>query len=246
MTPAQSALLEEIFGTKKNMLYPDGALLSQTFDLSVAQTGLRLDFAGDFIYADRNTTGYVNLIFNGFSMSSFPFGQNTAINNFPYKALYLSWPAQTGKLLTLWYGYGANIVPPNQDISSILNTVNVNAVGLTYATSYSSSALITAGTPLNIISAASNILGYTLWNTISQSGTAGGSVESWLAKATAPVALFDGDALNWTDIYTVVGANIVCSGRMLTPLKVIAGKRLDAMVSVTQTFANRTCLYTLT
>jgi hypothetical protein len=88
-------------------------------DLGVAGTLKNLKVPGNMIYIDQYTTGIADLSFSDPLGPAFPIGVNSAVRNFLYSELYLSWSAQAGKVLRIWYGWDADIIPPNQDISNI-------------------------------------------------------------------------------------------------------------------------------
>ncbi len=109
--PKMRAFMEEFLGDKRGVLQPTANILSRQIDLTTAQLSLELDFQGDFLYADRNTTGVIDVKFNNAAMPKFPFARHTSVKGFPFNKLYLSWLAQSGLSITLWYGYGAEIIP---------------------------------------------------------------------------------------------------------------------------------------
>jgi hypothetical protein len=86
-------------------------------DNAVNQEELRVE--GDFVYVDPLSTGQIGVKYNTDAMPSFPFRASTGVRGFPYKTLLLNWTAQPGLVANLWYGFGAEIIPPNQDIANI-------------------------------------------------------------------------------------------------------------------------------
>jgi len=247
LTSQQREFFQELFGNKRGIPFPQGNMLKQQIDLSVAQPPTRYDFAGDFLYCDRDTTGVIKVQYNSLAMPAFPFGSNTAINGFPYETVYLSWEAQTNLVANVWHGYGANIIPPNQDISQILSTVDVQEQGFDYATSFSSSSGLAANTPQNIIAAASNTAGYVLHNAnwtftfaaIPQ------VFSTLLAKTTAPTTATDGDILAAVKNANAVAGGSQHYGWLDRITRVSSGKRLDRITGSLESGAACGCLYTL-
>lgn len=248
LSEEQRQFFIEFFGNKRLIAFPQGNMLKERIDLTTAQTAKRFDYAGDFVYSDRNSTGVINVGFNSLAMPAFPFGSNTAVNGFPYKEIYLSWDAQPGLFANVWYGYGANIIPPNQDISQILSTVNVSELGTPYATAFSSATILAANTVQNVIAAGINVNGYRLVsaNSVHRNATAsGGAYLSMLAKATAPASTVDGDVLAMAENSYTLG--VVSWGNLYLkrPMLVTSGKRLDWIASVAEDSSQRGCNYSL-
>lgn len=249
LSQQQREFFLELFGNKRDVLFPEGNMLHEVIDLSVANTLIRKDFAGDFIYASRNTTGVVDVQINSLAMPKFPFGQNTTISGFPYKTLYLSWEAQAGLVMDLWYGYGAKVIPPNQDIASILNTVNIMDAGNSYGVAFNSNAALTAGTPLNILSAGSNTGGARVSSAFSygigNTGVNQAPQIALMAKATAPANVNDGDVLCFNDKYALSsGVVLITTNTLPNPLRIGSGMRLD-WISDASISGTKTVLYTL-
>jgi hypothetical protein len=116
--PKMLAFMEEYLGDKRPILYPKGNLLKRVVDLSNVLNASELEIQGDFLYADRNSTGILNVAFNSTSMPPFPFARHTSIKGFPFDKVYLTSPGllqQVGLSITLWYGFGAEIIPFAQD-----------------------------------------------------------------------------------------------------------------------------------
>lgn len=112
------------FGDKRGIPPIFGNMEMAVIDLSTARESEELRFYGDFLFADSDTTGTVYVQINGSTMPKFPFKASTGIQGFPYRTLSISNAAQAGKTVHLWHGYGAKIIPPNQDIASISSITN--------------------------------------------------------------------------------------------------------------------------
>lgn len=179
--------------------------VQKTFALDVAQaTPLELLFKGNFLYADTNTTGSVSISLNTDNGPFFPFRTNTGVQGPEYERLYLTWAAQAGKVLNLWYGFDARIIPPNQDISnigtigtlttltSITNALTPPTLGTSgYRRKSASSALGTIVTP------ASNVNGVV----VTGGCTFAGNSDDWrlMYKTSAPSAWNDATAIGIFD-----------------------------------------------
>lgn len=111
-------------GDKTGMLYPSANMNKKIIPLDAAQPILELPVDGDFLYVDIESTGKIYIQINDMAMPPLPFQANMALRGFVYKKLILSWPAQAGLVVNLWYGYGAEVIPPNQNITSIGSITN--------------------------------------------------------------------------------------------------------------------------
>lgn len=112
------------FGNKRDLPPIFGNMQMEVIALDNAREAQEFRFFGDFLFADSDSTGTVYVQINGPTMPKFPFKASTGIKGFPYRTLSISNIAQAGKVVHLWYGYGAQIIPPNQDIASISSIVN--------------------------------------------------------------------------------------------------------------------------
>lgn len=121
------------FGDKRGIAPIFGNMQKEIIDLSVARNNEERRYFGDFLYADRDTTGVLYIAINGPTMPSFPFSASTGIRGFPYRTLSITNAAQAGKQIVIWYGYGASIIPPNQDIANISTIINPVPLDPTYA-----------------------------------------------------------------------------------------------------------------
>jgi hypothetical protein len=249
--------IEKIVADKTGLSYPVGNLLRLNISLDVAAVDKEFPLYGDFLYADRLSTGTISVRINSPGMPDFPFVRNTLVHNFPIGKCYLSWPAQPGLVFNLWFGTGADIFPPTQDIATIsgvvavtpFTTFPVDDLGITYGVAFSSGTLQVANTPQNIISAGANVNGYVLWEGKLQSVNATVvPLAALLAKTTAPATVADGDVLVQSG-YSALAASpnvLVGGGNLQKPINVAAGKRLDYICTPTETGSSqRSVLYTL-
>lgn len=111
-------------GDKTGMVYPSANMNKKVIALDTANPLFELPVDGDFVYCDIQSTGLISIQINDMAMPPLPFQANMALRGFPYKKLILSWTAQPGLIANLWYGYGAEIIPPNQNITAIGSITN--------------------------------------------------------------------------------------------------------------------------
>lgn len=110
---------EQIEADKRQINYKKGALVLLTIALDNAQGMKEFQLAGDVLYLDRRSTGEIKFRPDTAWPAAFPLAANSAIKGFPYSSLLLEWEAQAGKIAYVWAGYGIEIIPPNQDITTI-------------------------------------------------------------------------------------------------------------------------------
>jgi hypothetical protein len=103
---------------------------------------------------------------------------------------------------------------------SIAGNVNTSQGAMAYNSSFSTSA--STATAVNVLAAAANVNGANLNQTL-VSGTAstGAGAIAFVAKATAPTSITDGDLL---DIVTIGGGSTINNFQNQSPIKVPAGK----------------------
>lgn len=125
-TPDFAAKMASYLGDKRGTIYPVANINKEVIALDNAALGQQKSWPGDFLYASINTSAgaVIGIRYNNPSMPPFPFKQNTGVFGFPIKEVYLDWAAQAGKTIEIWYGYGAQIIPPNQDIASLQSIIN--------------------------------------------------------------------------------------------------------------------------
>lgn len=125
LVPPQFAkFMAEFFGDKRNVIWPVANISKLPLPLDVAQTVIEKEIEGDFIYVDSDSTGIAYVRFNNPAMPEIPIRTNFGIYGFPIRRIFVRWDAQAGKQINLLYGYGAQVVPPNQDITTIGSITN--------------------------------------------------------------------------------------------------------------------------
>lgn len=135
---------------------------------------------------------------------------------------------------------------PNVLITNpISNAVIMVNKGDNYGASSRSLTLLAANTPDTIFTAAANVNGAIIHSIQFYEYNATPSKPAFLAKATAPVSVIDGDAILSVDNFSLGGTAFICSGSLKNPLKIASGKGLFFITDVVQAHFNRSVLYTL-
>lgn len=62
---------------------------------------------GDFLHADSDSTGKVTIKLNNPTEDPIPFGAKATLEGLPIKEVFISWTAQAGLIVNLWFGYHA-------------------------------------------------------------------------------------------------------------------------------------------
>lgn len=214
--------------------------------LDVAASNQVYNVSGDFLYVDASSSGVATLELNNqYNDPSAPFYIQAGFGlNALFKQVKLSWAAQAGKRIRLMYSTGDRVVPTNS--TTINGTVTTVNNGFSYGASYKSSTLMAGSTPDLVFNAASNPNGAVIWrgSFISRQGnTASGA--AFIAKATAPGTVIDGDVILATDSIGVDGVNYNYNGRLETPIRVPAGKGVYYITGFAENGSYRNLLYTL-
>ena len=110
--PLYRSQVDPITSDKRGRIIPRTALNLRQLKLDNATSQFPLRIDGDFLYADADSTGRVGIQFNDSQGPSMPFVALSAMDSWPYEDIYASWTAQPGKVLNLWWGYGARFRPP--------------------------------------------------------------------------------------------------------------------------------------
>lgn len=219
---------------------------------------LRIPVGGNVFYSDplfdltgASVAGIARVHFQDTANLQSPFLTvlPTALFRIPFTELLIENYAQAGKFLQIVYGTDIDINPgvSSQVQATILNSMlSVDDLGFSYGAAFASSANLAANTPENVIAAASNVNGYTVWDAEFwwQNGT-GISLGVFLAKATAPANRTDGDVLLSTNAIQAQAAIFQGYGKVVRSVNVSAGKRLDGLDVVVEGSGHRKVLYTL-
>lgn len=214
--------------------------------LDVAGVNQVFNVSGDFLYVDASSTGTVTLELNNqYNDPSAPFQVSAGFGlQALFKQLKLTWTAQAGKKIRLMYSTGDKVVPTNS--TTISGGVTVTQNGYSYGASYKSqTALGALGTEL-VFSAAANPNGAILWRAAAYSYIASSaqSVGAYIAKATAPGSLIDGDVLAISDA-AAIAAISTGTLKLEVPVRIPAGKGVYFISFNAEAGALRSALYTL-
>lgn len=242
--------VDPITGDKRDRVIPVTNLRRIVIALDNALVEQRQQCYGDFLYADSNSTGTITVKLNSTSEDPIPLLAQASVEDHPMKDIFISCAPQAGRVLNLWYGYRARFRPPAQNIAtigSILNTVSVQDLGVTYGVAYASNTVFVANTPQNVLAAASNLNGARVVDAEFHSYDAGAAngATALLAKATAPATPIDGDVVCQTSAYATIAAAISDLGKLGHKVIVPAGRRLDWIASRATAGGQRKTLYTL-
>lgn len=160
--------------------------------------------------------------------------------------------AQAGKRLRVFYGVDIDFrAGVNASTISGVVTVgnaksapaNVVDAGFDYGASYKSTTALAALTAEQVFSAAANVNGAIVWIAEALSGAGAGSqMAAYIAKATAPATLIDGDVLTCSDF---AFTNTWARTKLARPVKVPAGKGLYFISLLAELTPHRMCMYTL-
>ncbi len=199
-------------------------LYLRSIDLSTARTDVEFIHSGNLVYFDKLTDGSATIKFNSADNDPFPVGANSKIQFLPFKKLYITNAAQSGKTLNLWYGQDVSIQPPNQDITSIgrvdavtiVDKVSPHEIGdSVYYSSDTSTSLITIVTP------STNVNGVVISNASLFSVSGDGSARL-MVKTSAPVSWDDSNALSVSAI-RLSGGNFAGADNAVMPVAIPAG-----------------------
>lgn len=188
---------ERLFGSKLGLLYGGGFLQPFTPDLSSAQPLKEFDLAGDFLYLDKSSTGTIKVKFDMAQAQGFELRPADKIDRVPFKRLLLEWDAQPGETAVLWTGYGANVIPAQNDIAaigSILNPVDIDPDSLADSgwSSYVSSTVLGTGGTEQVFAAGANTAGGIILSVQMWTARDATSLISLLLKNGAPTTNVDG------------------------------------------------------
>lgn len=207
-------------------------------DLSTAGTLRKLPQPGNMIYFDQNTTGVADLYFSDPEGHPFPVGVNSAIRDFLYSELYLSWSAQSGKILRIWYGWDADVIPPNQTIATIGSVGTIDQLTPFEMPAIGTFFYVGTSTGINLFSTSgSNLNGITIHGAGVNIQTAN-TYGRIMSKATTIVAVTD------TAATTIASACYGSSSNCGFPVRIPAGHGLYAGKTDAATGSGFWCQFT--
>jgi hypothetical protein len=246
----QEKLRDEIQGNKRGIQYPKGSLWPLVLDLSSAQAVK--EFAsckGNVIYVDSESTGSIRIGFDTAWQKLFPMGPNSGFRGIPFEQLLIEWDAQPGRVATLWYGYGADYIPSNQDITTIGNITNPVQTTREYASSFSSTTALAAGTAETVFAPGSNLSGAEIvaWSSYARQG-GGGDIATFLrAHTSAPATQLQGDGLaGLSSGLGTPGTSLMVVAKLDSPIRIAANLGLYHLTTLNLESATaKSVLYTL-
>lgn len=148
------------------------------------------------------------------------------------------------RLVGIMYG---NLGQLAQQLVGGVNQLAVMERGFAYGASYKSLTLKAANTPDEVFSPAANANGAIVWRANFQTQSAANTGAAYVAKASAPATVIDGDVIVGTDaLYTGVGAQTGASGKLERPVFIAAGKGFYYIATTLESLIGvRSVLYTL-
>lgn len=271
--PIYRAMVAAFVADKRNRVIPAYGIRRKVIPLDSAAVDQEFKFQGDFVYVDYNSTGVATCKLNNTSEDSFPLLALAGVQNIPYDGLYLSWAAQPGLVLNLWYGYNSQFISPTSAIATIGSITNpvkirdsdgndidgdlpatslaatrralwVRDIGGNPASSFSSSAALAANTAEQVVAPASNTNGILVFERHAITNTASNNTVTLLAKTSAPTSFGDGD-IHYMLFQDTGGAWKIGPNIMDRPILIPAGKGLYWFSNVLETGARRWCTYTV-
>ena len=227
-----------------------------------AGTALSINIAGNSFYVDQDTanvgTSTVHFQDTNLGASSAPlFVSAGFIANVPFTQILIENTAQAGKRLRIFYGVDIDFQAGINASIAISGAVQVNntlaqkipmyQAGADYVTSFKSISALAVNTPETVFAPGANTNGAIIHAINFTSAVAAGlPVAAFVAKASAPATVIDGDVIASLN-YLAMGAVNVGGGNLNTPIKIAAGKGLYAISATAEsaTYVMRNVLYTL-
>jgi hypothetical protein len=222
-------------------------------DLSSARdygtnTAVQIRLTGNSFYIDQAPdVGNAYVVFEGVQDNTGPlirpaiYVQPGFVSRVPFANLWIANSAQAGKKLRIIYGTDIDFLPSLNGQIAISGEVNAIPYGMPFAASYESNTALAAATPETVFLAAANTNGAIIWHASAGMQNAVTGNASYVAKATAPASVIDGDVILSQTANFVNGANM----QLQNPVEIPAGRGLFFISSVLESVALRSVLYTL-
>jgi hypothetical protein len=112
-----------ITADKTGQVIPRAGLRRLPLALDVAAVERQVILRGDYLYADSLSTGVITVKLNSTSEDPMPLQAQASVEGFPMKEAFLSWAAQPGLILNLWYGYQGRMRPPQSVVGLAPGTI---------------------------------------------------------------------------------------------------------------------------
>lgn len=224
-----------------------------------AGSALSINIAGNSFYVDQDTTNVGNATVHfqdtNLGASSAPlFVSAGFIANVPFTQILIENTAQAGKRLRIFYGVdidfqagvNASITISGTITTSRTSPLSVDQIPSVYGASYKSVTAMAANTPDTVFTPAANANGAIIHriNGFSATGAAVWTQPTFIAKASAPATVIDGDIIAMMDsgVWTGAGASNL---KLEKPIFIPAGKGLYYIANAAETLGQRSVLYTL-
>lgn len=172
----------------------------------VTSTFADLPFAANSFYVDQNTdVGNATVLFANQQTPGTVvpvFVQPGFIARAPFTRLMIANSAQVGKKLRFFYGVDIDFVPSingTLSIGTINGVVSVQEQGTAYGASFASTTALAANTPAVIVAPGTNVNGIVVRAASFRVRGQPGQVSAFIAKASAPASVIDGDVIVGTD-----------------------------------------------
>lgn len=222
-------------------------------DLTNAAVNQMFDISGDFIYFDTadGYDGIITLELNNehnAPLAPFTGRQGFALNAL-FKRLKCSWDAQPGKKVRIMYSTGERVIPALTGTLDVTGTVNTLEEPITYGASWASINLAAANTAETVFLAAANVNGVIVhscgFNSVNVAATPNTGRAGFLAKATAPTTVIDGDVILASNMPSDLSGGFVNAGYREQAILIPAGKGLFFISGAAETGSHRWVLYTV-
>jgi hypothetical protein len=222
-------------------------------DLTTAAENRMIDISGDFLYFDTadGFDGIITLELNNehnAPLAPFTGRQGFALNAL-FKRIKCSWAAQPGKKVRIMYSTGERVIPALTGTIDVTNTVQTDVEPRVYGSAYKSYVELAANTPDTVFTQAANVNGAIVHRChfFHANGGGAGCVNVGFYSRTAPPASpVDGDYICGVDSASgVSSAAAAYTGKLETAIYIPPGKGLWFISELPETFASRSCLYTL-
>lgn len=234
------------------------------------QAGERIEIAASGNYVRVRKSAVELIIENGEKNEIVEVSEGDDFEFSPFKNLYITNAGATTETIKLTISSGkkagsakvggsvaiVGAVELGANSLAALERVDLNAVTSdllrfeTYGASYKSTTALAANTADTIFTAAANVNGAIIHSAQFadfNAGTATNGGGGFLAKATAPATVLEGDSILGVDTFAVYSAAVTMGlGSLKNPVKIPAGKGLFFITGVAQSNTNsRSVLYTL-
>lgn len=139
----------------------------------------------------------------------------------------------------------SNAVDLSASTLAALENTTIQNLGASYNGNYANNTALGVNGTVQVFSAASNVNGAIIHSAQFQSIAAGNQTAAFIAKATAPANILDGQVILSVDNWTALGGNTYVAGSLKNPIRIPAGLGLHYLITGSEGTGFRTCLYRL-